>query len=338
MPRKLTVYLGAPPGDTIHASRDHFHEYVKPVLNAAAVDFELVEGRMQGDVRHKVAQAIRDRRRGVDGLSETQRQSRDKLQLDPQGGDLVVGRHVYKEYIRGVHEGVLGPVEEPEWIHPIMHPRMPGDSITEASTTEGDIEGGDDSVRSTVESDPPPPKTDEEIQKEIDEIKKNIPSSPPSYIRPDEYPSVASLHLPGGETTLGPFAFVTQLHLLGFLNTPWRIARFLNRRALAESVCQSTAGAVLATAVREFDPTADKAHDAWAERDWPKKNRQRTEGPWVEEIVVDDRVAKVLKVYEKVVAPEVVPDRPKHPREIEDELERVALKERQKVDEESSKA
>lgn len=354
MPRKLTVYLAAPPGDTIHASRDHFHEYVKPVLNAAACDFELVEGRMQGDTRHKVAQAIRDRRRGVDGLSDTQRQSRDKLEFDKDGGDLVVGRHTYKEYIRGLHEGYLGPAEEPDWIHPIMHPRMPGDPVTEAPagvteadasplgggggvTNDAQTEEAADAVPAATTPAPAVEKSEEEIQKEIEEIKKTIPSSPPSYISPSAYAGVSELSLPP-QGAMAPFGFVTQPHLLGFLNTPWRVARFLNRRALAESVCQATAGAVLATAVRDFDPLADVATDAWAECDWPKKNRQRTEGPWMEPIAIDDRVAKVLKVYAPVVAPEVVAEKEKHPLEIEAEQEAAALKIRQKAEEEANKA
>jgi import inner membrane translocase subunit TIM54 len=56
MPRRLTVYLAAPPGDGLRAAREHFHEYVKPVLVAAAMDWDVVEGRKEGDVRFKTAE------------------------------------------------------------------------------------------------------------------------------------------------------------------------------------------------------------------------------------------------------------------------------------------
>lgn len=35
MPRKLTVYLEAPPGDGLRNAQDHFTEYIKPVLAAS---------------------------------------------------------------------------------------------------------------------------------------------------------------------------------------------------------------------------------------------------------------------------------------------------------------
>ncbi|KAG0638250.1 mitochondrial import inner membrane translocase subunit Tim54 [Tuber brumale] len=41
LPRKVTVYLSAPPGDTITPSREYFREYVKPVFTAAALEFDV---------------------------------------------------------------------------------------------------------------------------------------------------------------------------------------------------------------------------------------------------------------------------------------------------------
>jgi import inner membrane translocase subunit TIM54 len=45
MPRKMTIYLQAPPADGLRSAREHFYEYVKPVLVAGAMDWDVVEGR-----------------------------------------------------------------------------------------------------------------------------------------------------------------------------------------------------------------------------------------------------------------------------------------------------
>jgi import inner membrane translocase subunit TIM54 len=122
LPRRLTIYLAAPPGDGLRAAREHFHEYVKPVLVAAAMDWDVVEGRKEGDVRFKTAEKTRKRRRAGgegDALSEEDRAAEvTKLRFgtdDAAGvaGDIVIGRHTWKEYIRGLHEGWLGPAKAP---------------------------------------------------------------------------------------------------------------------------------------------------------------------------------------------------------------------------------
>lgn len=299
MPRRVNVYMGAPPGDTIHVSRDHFNEYVKPILNSAAVDFECVEGKMQGDIRHRVAQTIRNQKQGIDGLTDLQRASKQNLQVDEEAGDIVIGRHTYKEYIRGLHEGYLGPLEEPAEVTAIMNPRMPGDPITEAPEQEQEqdlmgtlqpLETSDDTATTTPET----PKTDEEIKAEIDAIKAKIPSSPPSYITPASYSAAASPHI----TEPTYYIYVPINHLLGFLNTPWRIYRFLNRRQLAEQMCSATAAAVLASSSRDFSTDEDVHHGEAEEMDWPKKNRTKPDGVWVEQIVLDKRITEHLKVYQ----------------------------------------
>lgn len=294
MPRKMTIYMGAPPGDTIHIARDHFNEYVKPILNSAAVDFELVEGKMQGDIRHKVAQSIRDERSNVDGLSALQRAAKEKLDYNTEAGDIVLGRHSYKEYMRGLHEGHLGPLDQPEEITAIMNPRMPGDPITEA--VDLPISTSDTEPDSSITHEPPKEKTEDEIKAEIDAIKAQIPSSPPSYIKPDSYALAADPPIDRDRVQI----YVPIQHLLGFLNTPWRIYRFLNRRKLAEEICSATTSAVLATYTRPFDSSIDLECGRMEEMDWPKKNRQKEDGVWVEPIIVDKRVMAHQRVYEPV--------------------------------------
>ncbi|ORY83150.1 mitochondrial import inner membrane translocase subunit Tim54 [Protomyces lactucae-debilis] len=278
MPRKVRVFLGAPPGDGLYVARDAFDEYVKPIFYAAAVDYELVEGRMQGDIRHKTAQSIRDRRLGVDGMTDLQRQSKQQLEWNNEGGDLILGRHTFKEYIRGLHEGYLGPVEEPAEVHAIMNPEFPDQGA--ASPTE-ELEPGQELL------------TDAQKEEQIKAIKDKIPSSPPSYLLPNAYANAPDPVIDKPVV----HSFVPLQHLLGFLNTPWRIWRFVHRRDLAESMCSATAATVLGLHSRPLTREDLSINEA-DELDWPKKNREKTDGVWVEDIAVDDRVMAHLARYE----------------------------------------
>ncbi|KAF7184024.1 hypothetical protein CNMCM7691_004514 [Aspergillus felis] len=123
--RKLTVFVAAPPGDGLRIAREHFKEYVKPILVAAALDYTVIEGRREGDVRAILAEQIRKHRRkagepssvveevGNEDIIADARQKIGVVEEPGPKGDLVIGRHTWKEYIRGLHEGWLGPLDPP---------------------------------------------------------------------------------------------------------------------------------------------------------------------------------------------------------------------------------
>ena len=231
LPRKITIYLAAPPGDGISAAREYFREYVKPVLVAAAVDYEVVEGRRGGEIRNAVGESVRRWRRakgefgrpapgeeeeeashGEGGM--TPKKLREMYGItreapDDDSGVMVVGRHTWKEFIRGTHEGWLGPPD------------------------------------SQVQ--PPPPLPPTEDGKPAKAAPR--PPIPPSTLKPGEYhekplPST----IPYGRNSLpivSPVAVVPFPHLLGFLNTPARIYRYLTQRHLADRVGSETAALCL---------------------------------------------------------------------------------------------
>lgn len=291
LPRRLTIYLAAPPGDGLRAAREHFHEYVKPVLVAAAMDWDVVEGRKEGDVRFKTAEKTRKRRRaGGEGepLSEEDRAAEVAKQRfgtdDAAGvaGDVVIGRHTWKEYIRGLHEGWLGPANAPYDPEQDKTPEVETEESKQAKldsakaavknymaksgendTTEhipGQGSVGDAAANTAVtsleeltkESEPElkdaapaaePEKEQTEEEKKAAEKPK--PRHPPAYITPEEYSSATLSALT--PDTIGPSTAVSFPHLLGFRNTPIRIYRFLNRRVLADDVGRQVASAVLAS-------------------------------------------------------------------------------------------
>ena len=88
---------------------------------------------MQGDVRAGLAERIRRHRRREEGAiieedeagnEATVRAIRTNLGINESSeprGDIVVGRHTWKEYIRGLHEGWLGP----SFLPPSPEPEAP---------------------------------------------------------------------------------------------------------------------------------------------------------------------------------------------------------------------
>ncbi|KAL8712324.1 MAG: hypothetical protein Q9220_003475 [cf. Caloplaca sp. 1 TL-2023] len=283
LPRRITIFLSAPPGDSLRAAREHFHEYVKPVLVAGAMDWDVIEGRREGDVRAGLAGKIRKRRRKEEGRTteatgaEKAGEDQDLVQVirDSVGvkemagvqGDLVLGRNTWKEYVRGLHEGWLGPLEPPplasETISqsadtPLSAEKQSfGDSASPSSNPPQSIDSATqnfDQEKTTAET----PKTEGEQEKEKDKPKE--PTQEPPYNTTSEYPS-ARLP-PSIPDTLPPSITLPFPNILGFFNTPIRIYRFLNRRHLADETGREVAALVLASRVRTWESQESFASSA----------------------------------------------------------------------------
>jgi mitochondrial import inner membrane translocase subunit TIM54 len=343
MARKITVFLSAPPGDGMRPSREYFKQYVKPVLVAAAMDYDVIEGRKEGDVRYGTAEQIRRMRRkngekgeqaeaDVHDSSRAVQQVRDSLGItfEPGAkGDLVLGRHTWKEYVRGIHEGWLGPLDalpEPE----------PLPTIESESTTEAPVhsigEPSDGADQQTVhESSGETDEVKKESEKKKTEEQKKKPYPPPSYLLPSEYAS--SNLAPTTPEVFEPSQPIHQQHLLGFLKTPVRIWNYLNQRHLADRVGRETAAIVLA-ASRPYStdastatvlPSADNSSPtasltdnttrppspleqdlvlAIEESTWhksvrkPRKEGDDSESIWTADMVLDARIADRMRRFE----------------------------------------
>ncbi|KAK2603847.1 mitochondrial import inner membrane translocase subunit tim54 [Conoideocrella luteorostrata] len=328
LPRKLTVYLEAPPGDGLRVAQDHFIEYVKPVLAASGLDWEFVQGRQQGDVRAAVAEKIRRSRMTHERPGEEIPQTDDSVVedlrkrmglADYEGikGDIVIGRHAWKEYMRGLHEGWLGPLNAPPLPEPIPEPVAETKPEPEATSTT------DDKAET---------KPEEEKKEEKKEVKPSRPPQPRPHNTTNDYESATlPLQIPAefSPSTVIPFP-----HRLGFTQTFVRLGRFLNRRHLADDIGREVA-AVCFAAAREWRE-ADGQYEQErvleeGERDWPKstwkeeepqtedeKKKAATEPPkeriWTSSMVIDPRVAQRMRRFEiqpedaeraaKIVVPE----------------------------------
>ncbi|GAD94582.1 TIM complex componenet Tim54 [Paecilomyces variotii No. 5] len=330
--RRVTIFLAAPPGDGLRVAREHFQEYIKPILVAAALDYDFVEGRREGDVRAGLAEKIRKFRRRAgepssvveepnkQNVLEEFRRLKGSKQEDGPKGDIVIGRHTWKEYIRGLHEGWLGPLDPP--------PPPPAPPAPEPETPS---------------SDDASPIAGSEEQKKTEEKKPEQPATPPgqepAYISPADY---ASRPLPPTmPSTLEGSAPIPFPHILGFMNTPIRIYRFLTKRYLADDIGREVAAIVLASSARPYGdsfgsstltPTADTdnlsspqpttSDDSspsstsneqqtvleGEEKEWHKSVHKRSETipdeerEWLDDMVVDPRIASRMRRF--VLAPE----------------------------------
>ena len=346
MPRRITIFLAAPPGDGLRVSRDHFHEYIKPILVAGAMDWDVVEGRREGEVRAGLAEKIRKlrKRKGEVSQAESGEESQEDLyhemrkragitDWDGVQGDLVLGRHTWKEYIRGLHEGWLGPLEEAQPVESaLLNPKPPAAHSPDEPFAENPSPG----ITSSETPSPNQPQQDtlppESSPEKTTEKPAKPPVAPPSIAPPEYASSPAAPTLP---KFLPPSSPVALPHLLGFFNFPIRIYRFLTRRHLADSTGASVAAIVLASQSRAFTKSADfvsaidpddasptineqvdsavlQVKETWEqesvlseeESEWHKsawksnEEEDKRERVWREKIVVDERIGNRMRLFE----------------------------------------
>ena len=342
MPRKVTIFLSAPPGDSLRPARDHFHEYIKPILVAGGLDWDVIEGRKEGDVRAGLAKKIRKlrERNGETSPSESSDRDGDEAttddlfyeirkrsgvtEWDGVQGDLVLGRHTWQEYVRGLHEGWLGPLDLPRAAEPAETNPQPSQLPSSNSPSSESLSGAStpDSTSKTESSTPDPSPT------------KAAKASPtPPYILPQDYPSCPTP--PFSPDSIEPSLPLPLPHLLGFLNTPTRVYRFLSRRYLADSTGRSVAALVLASQMRPYTQSADFAsakypneillktlvssegaimqnNEPWEQEivlaqernDWHKsafkvnEPGETAERPWQEPMVIDSRIGQRMSQFE----------------------------------------
>ena len=346
MPRKITIFLAAPPGDGLRVSREHFHEYIKPVLVAGAIDWDVVEGRREGEVRAGLAEKIRKLRirtgetAQVEPGEETKediyrevRRGAGIMDWDGVQGDLVLGRHTWKEYIRGLHEGWLGPlgdVHTPKPETPDLQPlaaHSPDSPLPEIPPSETSSLNNSASSPPPIDTSIPESPSEKPAQKP-----EKLPVTPP-HITPSDYAS--SPAAPTLPTSLPPSLSVPLPHLLGFFNFPIRIYRFLTRRHLANNTGASVAALVLATQSRPYvqstefasvidpddaspsinsqtDNAVTKTKEVWEqevilreeESEWhksawkPNEEEEVRERVWQEKMVVDGRIGSRMRRFE----------------------------------------
>ena len=254
------------------------------MLVAGAMDWDVIEGRREGDVRAGLAEKIRKMRRkveqrteasdkgaakdqGEEGKKEDKDEKEDLVQqlrdtvgvkdADGVQGDLIIGRHTWKEYVRGLHEGWLGPFNPPPEDAPstdnLGGPKK-GPALGDSASPASDFVETIDDLQPSSDSEKPPDQPEKPPEEKKDEKPKQPIQTPP-YILTSHYPS--AMLADSTPDPLPPATVIPFPHLLGFLNTPVRIYRFLNRRHLADDTGREVAALVLASHIRAFNAHRD---------------------------------------------------------------------------------
>ncbi|KAJ9648064.1 mitochondrial import inner membrane translocase subunit tim54 [Coniosporium tulheliwenetii] len=313
--RKVVIYLSAPPADGLLAAREHFHEYIKPILVAAALDWDVVEGRREGDVRAGLAERIRKLRKmkgepSQEPLEEDEdlvvRQTRERAGFtDEEGvqGDIVVGRHTWKEYIRGLHEGWLGPLDAPP---PPVEEQPALEATPDPAASASEPPAASDLLSSTPSQPSDDASPTAPSRSQTRETKATTP-----FIYPSDYSTATpSPNLP---SELPPSNTIPLPHILGFLNTPLRMYRFLHRRVLADDIGRDVAAAVLAYNRPYYQVHENAAvtggAESWEqqgllrqeEQEWHKSVRKREAGEresvWLDPVALDPRIAERMRRF-----------------------------------------
>lgn len=362
VPRRLTIFIAPPPNDFLQESLKHFRKYIKPILNAAAIDFTIFTEERQGDIRHEVADKIRQLRRerlaeklkeeekikqeaydkswtkffkeGVPNAFKSLRKkpeepevfvSRHELYspadllglykvvkpMEPErddskdfllsGGVLCIGRGTYKEYMTGVHEGLLGPLEAPA--PPPEVKKIEETLNTEAPSSEA---SGTETSAETEKKE----ETPDEIEDFGLHTRRNeLPPVPKPFILPADYanaPLAPELNM--NEVVLNdknvpvlfeqPVGVFTVPKLSGIMNTPTKIYRYYTKRYLAAEVAEH-AQKVVYSESRPFQ-NLDSFLGAEEEMDWPRKwieRGKKKNSEWVQPLEVDPRVILRMRVF-----------------------------------------
>ena len=310
------------------------------------MDWDVVEGRREGEVRAGLAEKIRKlrKRNGEAPQAEPGGETKEEIYqevrrgagiMDWDGvqGDLVLGRHTWKEYIRGLHEGWLGPLgdaQTPEIKTPDLQPlaaHSPDSPLPEIPPSETPY------LEQSASSPPPADTSTPESPSEKPTEKPKKPPVTPPHITPLDYAS--SPAAPTLPSSLSPSLSVPLPHLLGFFNFPIRIYRFLTRRHLADSTGASVAALVLASQSRPYiqstefasaidpddaSPSIDSQIDSavtqtkevweqeailrgeeleWHKSAWkPNEEEEVRERVWQETMVVDGRIGSRMRRFE----------------------------------------
>lgn len=236
--------------------------------------------------------------------------------LSLSGGVICLGRGAYKEYLAGLHEGLLGPVDPP--VIP-EEPKQAEDAAKKLTPHEEEVEKEikvmEEQLEETNEG---PLDTEEKPTEEKEEKKEENTGVLARFIDPSEYEAAPfpplELHSQGSvihdkQTKLPilvnqPLLVVSVPNLIGFLAIPQRIYRFYRKRYMTEDICSDVAALVESSSLRPFDAATDVNLAKEEESDWPSswvKQGRKRDSEWTRDVVTDPRITSLMRVCNKPV-------------------------------------
>ncbi|KZT54427.1 hypothetical protein CALCODRAFT_510756 [Calocera cornea HHB12733] len=328
--RRVKVYAARQPGDDESAKGMlYFRKWVKPILVAAAVDYDMVVGQRHGSITDLLAREIQHKRLVDAGLlppvagPTPAMQPAAEQESALQGGIVLIGRSTFKEYMEGLKRGYG------ESVSLGRGGKQRGDDEEDAQIAkELENDGVFDEpevvdITSSGEDGAPPPPAPAPAQPQP----FRNPFLPSNFeLRPNNrfQPAPPAQAVLPAELTLPPQPPLLLLpfrNLVGISLVPRQIWGFFNRRYYAQSGAEH-AFILLKGATRPFDPRTDLAFGQETEYYWPSKfdkvdadiDKRRTE--YYKEL------AKKLKTARELASGERAPtkDEERNPPKTEQEL------------------
>ncbi|EPX71267.1 TIM22 inner membrane protein import complex subunit Tim54 [Schizosaccharomyces octosporus yFS286] len=269
LPRKVRVYLHGPPGDGIWVAREEFEKYVRPILNAAAVDFEVFESKGEGNLLEQIATSVWKKRNGISEVPEAEKFIKSFLkESDEPSVNLLFGRHALKEFLYGIKYAFSDEYNE-KVVNEMKKEQEKAVKLTDSSENSktsdtSETSEANDSNSQQISNSQSSENTEEEQTTPVEDISlcKNLTLN--------------------GDVPLGLVDLIALYplpHLLGFTNTPRRIYRFFRRRYLAEELGEITKNIVLNLESVSIPLTDGPMLLQEEEADWPKQyiNREDAE-------------------------------------------------------------
>jgi import inner membrane translocase subunit TIM54 len=290
-PRKIRVYCAKSPGDDDpDKSLLFFKKYVKPILVAAAIDYETMNGTRHGGLAREVRERIYSRRRqllGIEpwgtppstssssepdvllqGILAYSRSPSEQLEDELNGAVVVVGRPAYKEWIHGLKTGWTStlPPAKTDGIDDALAKELSEDSTFDEvqkdaanaifSSDEPEEDGAGAPLPSKFSSSSPSLSYNPAFQ-----AANGGATTTPQEAGPSVDPRL--LEPPTNIPAQAPLLFVDYVNLTGFTNLPRRMFNFFYER---ERVRQGgEAGLSIAfgdkTNAREYDAPVDENGD-----------------------------------------------------------------------------
>ncbi|KAJ3010031.1 mitochondrial import inner membrane translocase subunit tim54 [Thoreauomyces humboldtii] len=253
--RKIRVYV-AP----THWSRYWFKQYIKPVFDAAALDYDVVEPKVAGLVRDQVRELIwtaKDESRRPPApynpmLGPQTFLARPKY--DPSEGLVAVGPNAWREVLRGLNEGCMA--ERPPPAPPsLADPSVPDEGADALMKDTAKKEGG-------VHAQPEPP---------LDMMDSNVPRFP-----------------------LPCVGFITGRQQAGWTGFPKRIYGWFTERDTAREIGEE-ALLIAFSRVRDYhaEDAGKGAEDIYVHEDWDDIHKDI-----VRDVTLSESVAHKLFVYQ----------------------------------------
>lgn len=248
------------------------------------------------------------------------------------GGVICLGRGAYKEYLAGLHEGLLGPVDLPaienaEDSNNLVETQTESTATTnlheekikvmEEQLEEIPIASNETATEENAETNEI--KDSEEEKKKDEEIDTRVLKP---FISPSDYASSAfpplELQSQGNiirddKTSIPilihqPLLVIPIPNLIGFLAIPQRIYRFYRKRYFTEEICSEVTQLVQRKSLRPFQMPNDLQLAVDEEHDWPNswiKQGLKRKSEWTRDVVVDPRIGTLIHTCNKPVPDDV---------------------------------